>query len=374
MLAAKEATLRAHNYRRAEVKNMALIQQTCHSGAVAEESLRRLKGLSHLIGDTPMLAIDFRYKGHERTIYVKCEQMNLTGSIKDRMVYHIFKCAYSSGQLHAGDKIVEVSSGNTGISCAAIGGAMGHPVVIFMPDWMSTERRELIASYGAKIELVSREQGGFRGAIAICANYAAEKKHVFLPCQFDNQANVEAHFTGTGPEIERQLERLGLQADAFVAGVGTGGTVMGVGRYLRSKRPYTRIYPVEPRESPGLSDPQRIAHHRIQGISDEFVPSIVDLSALDAPIAVSDGDSILMAQAFASRLGLGVGISSGCNFLAAVRVQEELGSQSVVTTLFADDNKKYLSTDLMRAEPVKSGYFSPEIELVRMRAFPAAHH
>jgi cysteine synthase A len=352
---------------------MSLFQETPHLRTPEVDALlRRLEGLSHLIGNTPMLAIDFRYKGRERTIYTKCEQMNLTGSIKDRMVYHIFKCAYSSGQIHAGDAIVEVSSGNTGISCAAIGGAMGHPVVIFMPDWMSAERRDLIASYGAHIELVSREQGGFRGAITLSEQYAAEHKDVFLPQQFDNQANVEAHFSGTGPEIDRQLAKIGLQADAFVAGVGTGGTVMGVGQYLRSKQPGIRIYPVEPAESPGLSDPQKIDHHRIQGISDEFVPSIVDLNVLDTPIAISDGDSILMAQAFASRLGLGVGISSGCNFLAAVHVQEELGWQSVVATVFPDDNKKYLSTDLMRAEAVKPGYSSPEIELLRIRTLPPA--
>jgi cysteine synthase A len=338
----------------------------------SETQLSRLEGLSNLIGNTPMLVIDFHYKGHERTIYAKLEQMNLTGSIKDRMVFHIFKSAYSSGQLHAGDTIVEVSSGNTGISCSAIGGAMGHPVVIFMPDWMSDERKRLIASYGAQIELVSREQGGFRGAIPLSEQYAAEYKNVFLPQQFDNRANVEAHFTGTGPEIDRQLGKIGLRADAFVAGVGSGGTVMGVGQYLRSKGPSIRVYPVEPAESPGLSDPLRIDHHRIQGISDEFVPSILDLNALDTPIAIADGDSILMAQAFASRLGLGVGISSGCNFLAAVRVQEELGSQSVVATVFPDDNKKYLSTDLMGSESVKPGYLFPEIELLRIRTLPPA--
>jgi cysteine synthase A len=352
---------------------MALFQETTYlRSSEVEASLRRLEGLSHLIGNTPMLAIDFSYRGRECTIYAKFEQMNLTGSIKDRMVYHIFKSAYSSGQLHAGYTIVEVSSGNTGISCAAIGGAMGHPVVIFMADWMSDERKRLIASYGARIELVNREQGGFRGAITFSEQYAAEHKNVFLPQQFDNRANVEAHFTGTGPEIDRQLGKIGLRADAFVAGVGSGGTVMGVGQYLRSKRPSIRIYPVEPAESPGLSDPQRIDHHRIQGISDEFVPSIVDLNALDTPIAISDGDSILMAQAFASRLGLGVGISSGCNFLGAVHVQEELGSQSVVATVFPDDNKKYLSTDLMGSESVKPGYLFPEVELLRIRTLPPA--
>jgi cysteine synthase A len=333
-----------------------------------EASLRRLEGLSHLVGNTPMLAIDFEFKGARRTLYAKCEQMNLTGSIKDRMVFHILKTAYASGQLCAGDTIVEVSSGNTGISCAAIGGAMGHPVVIFMPDWMSEERAKLIRGYGARIVLVTKEQGGFQGCLRLSEEYAATHGRVFLPRQFENTANVEEHWLGTAPEIWEQLQSQRLEPDAFVAAVGTGGTVMGVGGFLRTKSPGIRIHPVEPLESPVLSQSGPIGHHRIEGISEEFLPALVDLKALDAPIAVSDGDSIMVAQAFASQLGLGVGISSGCNFLAAVRVQEELGLESVVVTIFPDDNKKYLSTDLMRSELAKPGYLSPEIKLLGIRA------
>jgi cysteine synthase len=171
----------------------------------------------------------------------------------------------------------------------------------------------------------------------------------------------------------RQLQKQGLTPDAFVAAVGTGGTVMGVGGFLRSKLPHIRIHPVEPLESPVMSASGRIGPHRIEGISEEFIPSIVDLDVLDAPVLVSDGDSILAAQGFASQVGLGVGISSGCNFLAAVRIQEELGPQSVVVTVFPDDNKKYLSTDLMRTEKVRSGYLSSEIKLLRMRALSPAY-
>jgi cysteine synthase A len=338
----------------------------------SETQLSRLEGLSNLIGNTPLLAVDFEYKGSRRTVFAKCEQMNMTGSIKDRMVFHIFKSAYAAGKLHAGDTIVEVSSGNTGISCAALGCALGHPVVIFMPDWMSAERKKLIGSYGARIVSVSREQGGFVGSISLSEEFAATEPGVFLPHQFDNVANVEAHRIGTGPEIWRQLQRQGMVPDAFVAGVGTGGTVVGVGTFLRSQSPRIRIHPVEPWESRVLSNRGRTADHRIQGISDEFVPAIVDLPSLDAPIAVSDGDAILAAQAFATQLGLGVGISSGCNFLAAVLAQDELGADSVVVTVFPDDNKKYLSTDLMCAEPVKESYLSPKIKLHRLRAYAPA--
>lgn len=168
----------------------------------------------------------------------------------------------------------------------------------------------------------------------------------------------------TGPEILKQLRLLGLSPDGFVAGVGTGGTVMGVSQCLRNHRLATKVFPVEPAESPTLSTGHKVGTHRIQGISDEFIPPILDLSSLDEVLAVSDGDSILMAQKLATRMGLGVGISSGCNFLAAVMAQERLGKGAVVVTVFADDNKKYLSTDLFREEPVREGCLSPEIELL----------
>ena len=337
-----------------------------------QAAAQRLEGLSELIGNTPLLAVDYEYKGARRTIHAKCEQMNLTGSIKDRVVYHIFRTAYLSGELQEGDTIVEVSSGNTGISCAAIGGAMGHSVLVFMPDWMSSERPQLIRSYGAKVVGVSREEGGFSGCLRLSREFAATRTDVFLPRQFENAANVDEHWQGTGPEIWSQLQRDGLEPDAFVAAVGTGGTVMGVGGFLRSKQPGIRIHPVEPKESRVLSGSGPVGHHRIEGISEEFVPAILDLNQLDTPVAVSDGDSILAAQSIALQLGLGVGISSGCNFLAAVRVQEELGPQSVVATVFPDDNKKYLSTDLTGSEEVKSGYLSTEIKLLGIRKLPPA--
>jgi len=321
------------------------------------------------VGNTPLLEISFEFRGRQRVIYAKCEQLNLTGSIKDRMALHILKEAYRNGQLHSGDTIAEATSGNTGISFAAIGRALGHPVRIFMPDWMSRERKDLIASYGAEIVPVSHEQGGFLGSIRLAEEFAASRRGVFLPCQFSNDANAEAHETTTGPEIWLQLEGAGRVPDAFVAGVGTGGTVMGVGRFLRRKNAKISVHPVEPSESPTLSTGCKVGKHRIQGISDEFIPAIMDLPSLDGVIAVSDGDSILMAQKLASRLGLGVGISSGCNFLAALKVQERLGD-AVVVTVFPDDNKKYLSTDLMREEPICGDYLAPSVELKGLSALP----
>ncbi len=333
----------------------------------------RLDALTHVIGNTPLLAVDFIFRGRSRTLYAKCEQMNLTGSIKDRMVLEVLRDGYTRGALQPGDTIAEATSGNAGISCAALGRALGHPVTIFMPDWMSSERAQLLHGYGATVVSVSREQGGFLGAIRRSEELACADKRVFLPCQFSNKANSQAHFAGTGPEIWSQLAACGLVPDAFVAGVGTGGTVMGVGRYLRSRNFKVKIHPVEPAESPTLSTGYKVGSHRIQGISDDFIPAIVQLSELDAVLSSSDGDSILMAQKLAAQLGLGVGISSGCNFLAALRAQETLGRDTTVVTIFCDDNKKYLSTALLRNEPLKPGYLSPEITLTGFRALPRCH-
>jgi cysteine synthase A len=319
-----------------------------------------------LIGNTPMLAIDVQFRGRRRRVHVKAEQLNLTGSIKDRMALVILQRAYAEGRIRPGDTIVEASSGNTGISFAALGGALRHPVRIYMPDWMSRERRDLIRSLGAEVVSVTPEQGGFLGSIRLAEERAAADPSVFLPRQFSNVTNVEAHVTTTGPEIWEQLQSAGLTPAAFVAGVGTGGTVMGVGRYLKQRDPRVRVHPLEPAESPTLSAGRKVGRHRIQGISDEFIPPIVQLDGLDSVIAVHDGDAILMAQRLARRLGLAVGISSGANFLGALIAHEQLGSGAVVVTVFPDDNKKYLTTALLCVEPVKEGYLSPEIELLGM--------
>ncbi len=319
--------------------------------------------VENLIGNTPLLAIHFHYKGERRTIFAKAEHLNLSGSIKDRMAFHILRSAYRDGLIRKGDVIAEATSGNTGISFAAIGHAFGNPVHVFMPDWMSKERISLIKSYGAEVTLVSREQGGFIGSIELADALKYEHGRVFLPHQFSNLANCEAHYLTTGPEIWNQLAKVGFEPDAFVAGVGTGGTIMGVAAYFREKDPDIKLHPLEPAESPTLTLGHNCGSHRIQGISDEFIPAICDLSKLDEIISVSDGDSILMAQKLAAHLGLAVGISSGANFLGALTALEKLGKEAIVATVFPDDNKKYLSTDLIREEPVEDGYLSPDIEL-----------
>lgn len=335
---------------------------------------KKFKGLKHLIGNTPLLEIKFAYKGKLRSIYAKSENHNMTGSIKDRMALHILKKAYESGSIKAGDMIVEATSGNTGISFSAIGRALGHPVTIFMPDWMSRERVDLISSMGAKIHPVTREQGGFLGSIKLTEEFALENENVFLPCQFSNVANSDAHYENTGPEIWWQLMFRSLKPDAFCAGVGTGGTIMGVGRRLKELHPQVKIHPIEPAESPTLTTGHKIGSHRIQGISDEFIPAIMQLEKVDSVLPVHDGDAIIMAQKLSAQLGLAVGISSGANFIGALMAQNELGDDSIVVTVFPDSNKKYLSTDLLRNEPVKSGYLSPDVELEDFHAMKRVCH
>jgi len=297
----------------------------------------------------------------------------MTGSIKDRMAFHILSMAYERGTLQEGVPMYEATSGNTGISVSAIGRALGHPVTIYMPDWMSDERKNLIRSLGAKINLVSKEEGGFLGSIEM-AKEASAKTGGFLPSQFSNEDNIEAHYLTTGPELWWQLKYRNKTPDAFIAGVGTGGTIMGIGKFLKEQDKDIKVYPLEPANSPTLSTGYKVGKHRLQGISDEFIPSIVELDKLDDVIAVDDGDSIIMAQKLASELGLAVGISSGANFLGALMVQDMLGKDKVVVTVFPDSNKKYLSTDLLKEEPLKDDFLAPEVSLDHFRSFKRVCH
>lgn len=328
-----------------------------------------IQGLANLIGNTPLLEIEFLFKGRPREIYAKAEYLNLTGSIKDRMAIHIMREAYAKDLIKPGYRVIEATSGNTGIAFSAVGRALGHPVTIFMPDWMSEERKNLIRSLGAEVVLVSKEEGGFLGSIKRTQEMAAADPETFLPRQFENEDNMMAHYTTTGPEIWWQLRLRGKTPDAFVAGVGTGGTIMGTGRYLREMKPDIKLYPLEPSNSPTISTGYKVGVHRIQGISDEFVPALVKLDQLNEVVAVDDGDSIIMAQKLAAELGMAVGISSGANFLGALMKLEELGTESTVVTIFSDDNKKYLSTGLMKKEPIKSGFLSTDVQLKSFKAY-----
>jgi cysteine synthase A len=328
------------------------------------ETKKTLDVLDKMIGHTPMVEIRYSYDGHEGSVFAKCENYNFTGSIKDRMALYILKEAYRTGAITPEHEIWEATSGNTGIAFSALGRMLGHKVTIVMPDWMSIERKLMITGFGADIIPISKEQGGFIGSIKYADDMAEKNPLIFLPHQFSNENNYKAHEETTGVEILAQLIRRGLKPDAFVAGVGTGGTVVGVGKALRRVFTDVKIHPLEPAESPTLSTGHKVGTHRIQGISDEFIPDIMKHERMDDVVSVSDGDSIIMAQKLASQLGLAVGISSGGNFVGAVKLAEKYGFDKVVVTVFADDNKKYLSTDLMKKEPVKDEYLAPKIQLL----------
>lgn len=318
-----------------------------------------------LVGNTPLLKINYRYFGSLQAIYCKAEYYNFTGSIKDRIALYILAKAKADNTLKENMPIIEATSGNTGISFAAFGRLYNHPCIVFMPDWLSKERITLMASFGVEVHLVSKNEGGFVRCIEL-ADELAEKIGGFRPQQFNNNDNVQCHYLTTGEEIVEQMKSISKKVSGFVAGVGTGGTVMGIGKRLVQEYPNCLVCPIEPASSPTLKVGHQVGEHRIQGISDEFVPSIVKLQQLDEIIDVDDGDAIIMAQRLACELGIGVGISSGANFIGAVILQNKLGGQAPVVTVFSDDNKKYLSTDLGKVLINKDTFVNQNIQLVNI--------
>ena len=336
---------------------------------INEKMSEKFDGLAALIGHTPMLEISLLYKGEPRVVYAKAEYYNYSGSIKDRVACHILRQAYETSAITEGMPIAEATSGNTGIAFAAIGAYLGNPVTIFMPDWMSKERINLIESFGATIRLVSKAEGGFTGSIAL-ADRMGENEGAFLPHQFSNPENCAAHYATTGKEILAQLAAFGKRPQGFVAGVGTGGTLMGVKDILQETYPDCLAFPLDPASSPTMATCGKVVGpHRIFGIGDEFVPAIVKLDQLDNILSIDDCDAINMSRKLARTLGLGVGISSGANFLGVLKAQDLLGNKdAVVATVFADDNKKYLSTDLMYEQTVSADHLACDVELISMRA------
>ena len=310
------------------------------------------------IGNTPMIKIKYYYKGEENHIYTKLEFYNITGSIKDRVVDYIIRKACENGSLKNGMTIVEATSGNTGIALAALGRFYGNPVRIYMPDWVSNERVSLMRMYNAEVILISKQDGGFKRAIALAKQYAKEN-NAFCGNQFENENNVLAHYETTGKEI---IEKLGEQIGGFVSGIGTGGTLIGTAKRIKEVNPRAKIFALEPDKMPLLSKNKIIASHKIEGIGDDFIPKIVKREMIDKILLINDDDAINMARKIALELGIGVGISSGANMLASVLAKEEIEKE--IVTVFADDNKKYLSTDLIKPLDLNQELLSNQIKLL----------
>ena len=315
---------------------------------------KNISDLDRLIGNTPMIRIKYRYENREGCVYAKLEYYNYTGSIKDRLAYYIIKKSKEEKVLKEKQAIVEATSGNTGISFSALGAYFSHPVHIFMPDWVSEERIKIMRLYSANVYLVSKEEGGFKEAIKRSEEFAS-KINGFLPRQFENYLNIETHYLTTAKEILNQVNEI----DTFVSGIGTGGTLMGVAKRLKEYNKNIKIIALEPDKMPLLSGGKIIGDHKIEGIGDEFIPKLVDFNLIDKVISINDLDAINMSRILASKLGLGVGISSGANFLASILS----GGKSVVT-VFPDDLKKYLSTDLSNDIDNNKELLSNKIELL----------
>jgi cysteine synthase A len=298
------------------------------------------------VGRTPLVRLNRVTAGCPATVLVKCEFFNPLGSVKDRIGMSMIEDAEKRGILKKETVIIEPTSGNTGIGLALVASVKGYRLVLTMPDTMSEERRALLHAYGATLVLTP-DTKGMHGAIRKAEEMLAERPDWYMPQQFTNPANPEIHRRTTAPEILAQLP----QVDAFVAGVGTGGTITGVGQVLRSERPDVRIYAVEPAASPVLSGGEPGEHH-IQGIGAGFVPEILDTAVYDEVIAVSDEEATKHTRALARFEGLLVGISSGAACAAAIRVARKLGRGAVVLTVFPDTGERYLTTDLFHAEGI----------------------
>ena len=303
--------------------------------------------VSQLVGNTPLLSVDnyVRQRQLPATILAKLERFNPAGSAKDRIALEMLDQAEATGALQPGGTVIEPTSGNTGIGLAAMAVARGYRVILTMPASMSAERRAMLKAYGAELVLV--ETGGMAGAVTKAEELAASIPGSFIPSQFDNPANPAAHYKTTGPEIWRDAEG---HVDIFVAGVGTGGTVSGVGRYLKEQNPSIRIVAVEPASSPLLSQ-GHAGPHGLQGIGANFVPGNYDSSVVDEIVTVTDEDAYRTGRLLARTEGVMAGITSGAALWAAdelARRPENKGK--TIVALLPDDGSRYLSTPLWSEE------------------------
>ena len=294
--------------------------------------------LLDLIGNTPVVKVDFKDE-NIADVYVKLEKFNLSRSVKDRAALGMIETAEKEGLLKEGSVIIEPTSGNTGIALALIGRLKGYKVIIVMPDTMSIERRATLKAYGAELILTDGTKG-MGEAIAIAEKLAAENPNYFLPQQFNNKANPEKHYETTGKELLDDFKVI----DAFVAGVGTGGTIVGVAKRLKERSKDTKVIGVEPSTSAVLSG-EKPGKHGIQGIGTGFIPKNYDASVVDEIVKISSEEAVEYAKKASHDFGLFVGISSGANIAAAYQVAKKLGKGKIVVTLAPDGGEKYLSVE-----------------------------
>jgi cysteine synthase A len=303
-----------------------------------------VNSITELIGETPVVKLNHIVDADSADVYLKLEYMNPGSSVKDRIALAMIEAAEQSGQLKAGDTIIEPTSGNTGIGLAWVAAAKGYKAILVMPDTMSLERRSLLRAYGAQLILTPGAEG-MKGAIGK-ANELAEQHGYFMPQQFENPANPEIHRNTTGKELVEQFPE-GL--DAFISGVGTGGTVTGAGEVLKEKFPEIKIYAIEPTDSPVLSG-GKPGGHKIQGIGAGFVPKVINTEIYNDVIKVSNEDAFETSRRVGQEEGILGGISAGAAVHAALQVAKQLGKGKKVVAIIPDNGERYLSTALFQFE------------------------
>lgn len=308
-----------------------------------EVNVMYAKNILELIGQTPLLSLEDSLGAR---IFAKAEFLNPGGSIKDRIALHMIEVAEQEGRLKKGMTIIEPTSGNTGIGLAFAGVRRGYPVIIVMPENMSEERRVLIRALGAELILTPAEKS-IAGSVEEAARIAASSDRYFMPQQFENPANPEAHFLGTAAEIDEQLE--GEKVDIVVSGVGSGGTLQGLAAYFKKKNPDCRVCAAEPAGVSVLLG-QKPGHHEIQGIGDGFIPEVLDTGLITDVVEISDEDAIGTARSLCAVQGLLVGISSGANIYAALKMAEKYGKDKVIATVLPDRMERYFSTPLAQRD------------------------
>lgn len=309
---------------------------------------RIVQNITDLIGDTPLVRLNRIVPEGSAEVYVKVEYQNPGASVKDRIAVSIVEEAEKEGKLKPGGTIVEATSGNTGIGLALVAAAKGYRAVIVMPETMSLERRNLLRAYGAELVLTPGSEG-MNGAVKKAEELLKENPDYFLADQFKNQANLKIHLETTGPEIVEAINSLDGKLDAFVAGIGTGGTISGAGKVLKDNYPGIKIVAVEPAASPLLSS-GKAGPHKIQGIGANFVPEILDREIYDQIITVENEDAFEWARTAAKKEGILCGISSGAAIYAALQVAKELGAGKRVVAVVPSNGERYLSTPLFNFE------------------------
>jgi len=303
-------------------------------------TLNGARSILDLIGSTPVVKLRNVPGKNDAEVWAKLEAFNPGGSVKDRICLSMIEAAEREQKLKPGATIVEPTSGNTGIGLALVAAVKGYRLILTMPDTMSEERRSLLSAYGARL-ILTPDTKGMGGAIRKAEELLLEHPDYFMPQQFNNPANPEIHRRTTAMELLRQFKRI----DAFVAGVGTGGTITGVGEVLKDKMKDVRVYAVEPAASPVISGGEP-GYHKIQGIGAGFIPAVLNTQIYDDVITVTDEDAALNTRRLALEEGILVGISSGAACCAALKIARELGKGHVVVTIFPDKGEHYLSTDI----------------------------